>query len=345
MTNRGAMSIATKVAIQMNCKLGGAPWTVEIPVKGIMVVGFDVSHDTMNKSQSYGAMVASLNTNLSRYYSAVSANNSGEELSNDFSTNLLKALQSFRMCNDGALPSRIIIYRDGVGDGQLNSVLTHEVELIKRNLERIYQGPNYKMAFIVVSKRINTRLFHKEQNPPPGTVVDDCITLPERYDFFIVSQSVRQGSVSPTSYNVISDTSGLDADRMQRFTHAIINLFVGYGEGACSGAVCPQAGHAGGSESPQDPTWRPRNVPLLFVDQVRQYGKLCLGTTFYVRFTYPPNYIMNDLKEWNLGLATNLVKFKGRVLNQESIVQGQRGKELKYPSGANVDWTASLRCK
>jgi hypothetical protein len=33
-------------------------------------------------------------------------------------------------------------------------------------------------------------------------------TLPERYDFFLVSQSVRQGTVNPTSYNVIHDESG-----------------------------------------------------------------------------------------------------------------------------------------
>jgi aubergine-like protein len=26
-------SVATKVAVQINCKLGGAPWTVDIPIK------------------------------------------------------------------------------------------------------------------------------------------------------------------------------------------------------------------------------------------------------------------------------------------------------------------------
>ena len=27
------MSVAVKVALQINCKLGGAPWTVDIPLK------------------------------------------------------------------------------------------------------------------------------------------------------------------------------------------------------------------------------------------------------------------------------------------------------------------------
>lgn len=29
---KGIMSIATKIGIQINCKLGGAPWSVEIPL-------------------------------------------------------------------------------------------------------------------------------------------------------------------------------------------------------------------------------------------------------------------------------------------------------------------------
>lgn len=43
--------------------------------------------------------------------------------------------------------------------------------------------PEPKFTFVVVTKRINTRLFHQGKNltnPPPGTVVDDRITCPER---------------------------------------------------------------------------------------------------------------------------------------------------------------------
>lgn len=50
---RNAMSIATKVAIQMNCKLGGAPWTTEYPINGLMAIGFDVCHDSSTKSRDY----------------------------------------------------------------------------------------------------------------------------------------------------------------------------------------------------------------------------------------------------------------------------------------------------
>ena len=36
---KGLMSVATKVALQMNCKLGGEPWSVNIPLKNTMVIG------------------------------------------------------------------------------------------------------------------------------------------------------------------------------------------------------------------------------------------------------------------------------------------------------------------
>jgi hypothetical protein len=32
LTAKGVMSIATKVAVQLCCKIGGAPWSVEIPL-------------------------------------------------------------------------------------------------------------------------------------------------------------------------------------------------------------------------------------------------------------------------------------------------------------------------
>lgn len=184
--SKGTMSIATKVAIQMNCKIGGAPWTVSIPMSGAMVVGYDVCHDPTDRSMSFGAMVASLDKQVTRYYNIASAHRNGEELSNDFAINLIKACKVYQDINK-KLPDRIVIYRDGVGDGQLQYVIEHEVNVIKRKLgETLYPNNTLRMAFIIVSKRINTRLFAGKYNPPPGTVVDDCITLPERLVLFFV---------------------------------------------------------------------------------------------------------------------------------------------------------------
>ncbi|XP_025996030.2 piwi-like protein Siwi isoform X2 [Solenopsis invicta] len=225
MTHRNVVSIATKIAIQMNCKLGGAPWYVEIPLDGLMMIGFDVCHDTTMKNKDFGATVATLNKPMTKYFSAVNAHENGEELSNDLSDNICRAVQAYYSLNK-SLPIRFVIYRDGVGEGQVSQVLEREVAQIKRKLDQMYGAPDrYTMAFIIVTKRLNTRFFHNDDNPPPGTVVDDIITSPVKYDFFIVSQKVRQGTVTPTAYSVIFDNLRLDPDKIQRLTYKLTHMY------------------------------------------------------------------------------------------------------------------------
>merc|ERR1712226_286792 len=111
--------------------------------------------------------------------------------------------------------------------GQEENVRAQEVEQIKLFFKE--KGMNVKFTFIIVAKRINTRFYKKQGaqfvNPPSGSIIDDVVTLPERYDFFIVSQSVNQGTVNPTSYNVIYDTSGFKPDIIQQLTYKLTHLY------------------------------------------------------------------------------------------------------------------------
>ena len=72
------MSVITKVAIQINCKLGGRIWGVRIPVKNIMVIGIDLHKNTGIRSRdknAVAAFVASIDgtnedyLNCTKYYS------------------------------------------------------------------------------------------------------------------------------------------------------------------------------------------------------------------------------------------------------------------------------------
>ena len=57
-TNKNLIAISTKVAVQMNCKLGGFPWSTDIAadrnLTNTMVVGFDVCHDKSQRGKDYG---------------------------------------------------------------------------------------------------------------------------------------------------------------------------------------------------------------------------------------------------------------------------------------------------
>lgn len=185
MTNKNIRSIASKIAIQMNAKLGGMPWMIKLPVSGLMTVGFDVSHHPRDKSRSIGAMVATMDQKkIGTFYSVTSEYKDGNAMNRGLAENMKKALDIYKeTC--GALPDRILFYRDGVGEGQIQYVKKQEIEPLMGKLTAMYDGVAPKLAYIIVNKRVNTRLFKRIGtgpflNPKPGTVVDRDITLPER---------------------------------------------------------------------------------------------------------------------------------------------------------------------
>ncbi|XP_075424811.1 piwi-like protein 1 isoform X1 [Ascaphus truei] len=225
---QSVMSIATKIALQINCKMGGELWSVEIPLKQLMVVGIDCYHDNTAGRKSIAGFVASLNQGMTRWFSRCVIQDQKQEIVDGLKVCMQAALKAWFTWNN-TLPARIIIYRDGVGDGQLKTLVNYEIAQFSDCIKSIGKDYSPKLTVIVVKKRINARFFARVggrlQNPPPGTIVDVEVTRPEWYDFFIVSQSVRQGTVSPTHYNVVYDSSALKPDYMQRLTYKLCHMY------------------------------------------------------------------------------------------------------------------------
>ena len=95
----------------MNCKLGGEPWAVKMPLKNTMVIGYDTYHDTVSKGKSVGAVVASLNQSMTKYISMANLHtNPQQELNDNMCPAIAKALRKYSELN-GSLPARIIMYR------------------------------------------------------------------------------------------------------------------------------------------------------------------------------------------------------------------------------------------
>ncbi|XP_048640982.1 piwi-like protein 3 [Marmota marmota marmota] len=220
-------TMVVKIAQQMNCKMGGALWKVETGLKKTMFVGIDCFHDIVSRQKSIAGFVASTDEELTKWYSQCIFQAPGEELVDGLKNCLQGALNSW-LRNVPHAPESIVVYRDGVGDGQLQALLDHEISELVSYLEN--ECPySIKLTFIVVKKRINTRFFLKHNrrlgNPAPGTVVDMMVTREQWYDFYIVSQSSTVGTVTPTHYNVIYDTVCLDPDTVQRLTYKLCHMY------------------------------------------------------------------------------------------------------------------------
>lgn len=220
-------SVTQKIALQINCKLGGELWGLDIPMSNLMVVGIDVYHDASRNKRSIAGFVASTNKMCSRWYSKTVLQMPGQELIDGLKLCLTSSIRKYHEVNH-VFPEKIVVFRDGVGDGDLGYI-DHEVQQLQQCFGNFGGEYSPKLSVVIVQKRINARIFLKNQrnfdNPPPGTIVDHTITRRDKFDFFIVSQHVRQGTVSPTHYICVHDSIGMKADHLQRLSYKMTHLY------------------------------------------------------------------------------------------------------------------------
>jgi len=194
------MSVATKIGIQINAKLGGEIWSVTISTKTLMVIGMDSYHDSKRRGASVGAFVASTNPTQTRFYSRIIYQRTVQELMDGLAICMKDALQEYHR-NNNCLPEKIVLYRDGVSDGQLSVVAEHELPQIVDTFPKIM--PNYqpKLAVIIVKKRGNARFFQVNgrtiSNPAPYYNWNGTIRVPAVCQYahklsFLVEQSFQQ---------------------------------------------------------------------------------------------------------------------------------------------------------
>ncbi|XP_019856843.1 PREDICTED: piwi-like protein 1 isoform X2 [Amphimedon queenslandica] len=221
-------SVTQKVALQINVKLGGELWAVKTPLENAMVIGIDVYHDSTRGKRSVLGFVSSTNKFFTRWYSRVTIQGANQEIGDGLKICFQSSLRKYYEINHN-LPDRIVIFRDGVGDGQVKTVVEFEIPQMKSCLAMFGESYKPKIGFVIVQKRIATRLFsHGPQgyeNPCPGTVLDHTVTRKGWYDYFLVSQHVRQGTVTPTHYHVVLDNAGLKPDHMQKLTYKLTHMY------------------------------------------------------------------------------------------------------------------------
>lgn len=222
-------SIVNSILIQMCAKIGGVPWAVDaLPFMNepTMVCGLDVFHSTALGKKSVMGFCASSNSTATQYWSTSKVHDDvGEEMSKELGQVMLKAIENFKKANAGTPPKNIILYRDGVGEGQAQAVCS--VEMAQINQAIAASGAQSKVVYLNVNKRINTRIFagganaNEFKNPLPGTVIDQGITERDLYEFFLVSTSAKQGLAAPTRYSILYDSTGEAPDKIELLTYKL----------------------------------------------------------------------------------------------------------------------------
>jgi aubergine len=122
------LSYVSKIAIQVNAKLGGIPWLIDLKYDGLMIFGIDISKDKFKKDL-YSSCVAHLNPMGEEsvkngkaggtFFSMSMRHIAIDELSGEIKNYFFRALKEYERRN-GSLPKKIIGYRDGVSDGKVS---------------------------------------------------------------------------------------------------------------------------------------------------------------------------------------------------------------------------------
>ena len=200
-----------------------------------MIVGIDVSHaEPGSDKDSHPAIVASINGQASQYVAYITGQKSRIEIVQPLTDGMVKLLIEFKKRNN-VMPEHIIIYRDGVSDGQFQEVISTEVEAIKTALALSgYQEEACKIVFIVYQKGHHTRLVYEKSgaehiNVCPGVLVDshgDNSIVSSRYnEFYLNSHVAIQGTAKPCKYTLLYDSIGLKMSEIQLMTYWLTYLY------------------------------------------------------------------------------------------------------------------------
>lgn len=237
--NKGQDQYLANLCLKINAKLGGTNFEVSgkllnfSPADHVMFIGADVNHPApMNKEcPSIAAVVGTVNwPAANRYAARVSPQKHRCETINNFGAMCLDLVNAYGRINR-VRPRRIVVFRDGVSEGQFEMVLGQELLDLKAAIySDDYQPP---ITVIVAQKRHQTRLFVENKNDggqtgnvPPGTVVDTKIVHPHDFDFYLCSHYGGIGTSKPTHYYVLWDENGFTSDQLQKLIYDMCFTYV-----------------------------------------------------------------------------------------------------------------------
>lgn len=260
----------TNVALKVNLKLGGQNQALDNAKLGLisegktMVVGIDVTHPSSGSAgnaPSVAGIVASTDRTLAQWPADLRIQQPREEMVQDL-VNLLKSRLQLWRTKNGNLPENILVYRDGVSEGQYNLVLENELPELQKAGRELYSAADTKsglprFTIVIVGKRHNTRFYptRKEEadrssNPQNGTVVDRGVTEARNWDFFLQAHAAIQGTARPAHYYIVYDKIfrrrvvppfANAADVLEDLTHNMCYMF---GRATKAVSICPPAYYA-----------------------------------------------------------------------------------------------------
>lgn len=226
--------------LKINAKLGGWSWvpaTFQYQNCGnlfdgsTIVLGADVTHPAGGGDRpSVAALVCSRDGRFAQFMGTIRNQPPKQELMTDMYDMFCEVYDQWLLKSKIGNAKSIIMFRDGVSEGQFQQVLDSELTAIQRACVGRYKF-NPKLTYIVVTKRHHARFFPKQsqtfnKNILPGTVIDTDVVSSNYYDFYLNSHVGIKGTSRPSKYTVLHDENSMPPDFLQNFIFWLTHNYV-----------------------------------------------------------------------------------------------------------------------
>jgi len=237
-------SYVRNLILKVNSKLGGLNCVLNPESKighlkkRTMIMGLDVTHPAKHDrlGNSVASAVATFDNDFVNFYAKTVVQPKPRQEIVDLEAITIEFLDNF-FESTKSYPAYLLVYRDGVSDGQFNEVIEKEINLMKKaflfisNEKKIEYNP--KITYIIVLKRHHTRFLpsnekdrdFKSENAKPGLIVDQGINSNFYSDFYLCAHRGALGTTRPTRYTILYDQSGFSVDDIQKVTYYLCHLF------------------------------------------------------------------------------------------------------------------------
>jgi len=159
------------LALKFNIKGGGVNHAISAAQlkpfdNKTIIFGIDVTHPSPTSTEaapSIAAVVANKDEYLCQWPASIRSQERRKEIVTQLKEMVRERFDLWRRCNANALPNKVIVFRDGVSEGQYDQVLEHEVSAFTVAFEEIYgaKAKHPKLSVFIVGKRRTSSFGYK----------------------------------------------------------------------------------------------------------------------------------------------------------------------------------------
>ena len=209
--NKFSMSYYSAVLNQMVVKAQGELFEIkfceELYKNQSMIIGIEINK--MKDKIKY-ILSSSYNKRFSKFYTDSKISENKETQIETLIFLLSNSLNYFKSVNNEKLPNTIIIYRQGGSELWYEKLIKNEIQEIEKFFSGITSEGCYKenykpkLTIFSVNKKTNLKFFQNNnseyKNVPIGTCIDQDVTTPDVFEFYLQCMEFEKGSSTPIQF-------------------------------------------------------------------------------------------------------------------------------------------------